>query len=84
MKLTYFYPNRRGNVGKKATAQSTSDLSLKHQTPEISLKTSDLMLKYQTWQVATLTCTTRHISYLHVQHSKQWMLIADALPSSLK
>ena len=34
----------------KAIARSTSDLSPKHQTSEISLKTSDLMLKYQTWQ----------------------------------
>jgi len=33
-----------------AVAQSTSDLSRKHQTSEISLKTSDLMLKHQKWQ----------------------------------
>jgi len=34
----------------KAVAQSTSDLSPKHQTSEISLKTSDMMLKHQKWQ----------------------------------
>jgi len=34
----------------KTTAQSTSDFSPKHQTPEISFKTSDLMLKHQKWQ----------------------------------
>jgi len=32
------------------TAYSTSDLSPKHQTSEISLKTSDLMLKHKKWQ----------------------------------
>ena len=31
-------------------AQSTSDLSLKHQTSEISLKTPDMILKHQKWQ----------------------------------
>jgi len=33
----------------KSTAHSTSDLSPKHQTSEISLKISDLMLKHQKW-----------------------------------
>jgi len=47
--LTYFQPSKRGNLENR-TAQSTSDLSPKHQTAEISLKTSDLMLKHQKWQ----------------------------------
>jgi len=34
----------------KITTRATYDLSLKHQTSEISVKTSDLMLKYQKWQ----------------------------------
>jgi len=34
----------------KTTVMSTSDLSPKHQKPEISLKTSDLMLKHHKWQ----------------------------------
>jgi len=40
MNLTYFHPERRGNVENKTTAQSISDLSLKHQTSDISVKTS--------------------------------------------
>jgi len=35
---------------KTTTAHSTSGLSPKHQTSEISLETSDLMLKHQKWQ----------------------------------
>jgi len=35
---------------KTTTAHSTSDLSPKHHTSEISLITSDLMLKHQKWQ----------------------------------
>jgi len=42
MHLTCFRPEMRGNV-KKTTAQSTSDLSPKHQTSEIYLRTSHLM-----------------------------------------
>ena len=32
------------------TAHSTSDLSTKHQTSEMSLKTSDLIIKHQKWE----------------------------------
>jgi len=39
----------RGNPAN-TTAQSTSDLSPKHQTSKIFLKTSDLMIKHQKWQ----------------------------------
>ena len=38
MNLTSLHPKRR-NVETKSTAQSTSDLSPKHQASEISLKT---------------------------------------------
>jgi len=49
----FFSPERTGNVEKKwVTTHSTSGLSPKHQTSEITLKTSDLMLmlKHQKWQ----------------------------------
>jgi len=46
MTLTSFHPKRRGNVENKNNSPSTSDLSPKYQTSEISLKTSDLMLKH--------------------------------------
>jgi len=50
MNLTYFRPEMRGNVEKTRT-QSTSDLSPKHQTRNLSENiTSDVMLKYQQWQ----------------------------------
>jgi len=49
-RLTYFHPKMRGNVEKKPT-QSTSDLSPKHQTSELSENiTCNVMLKYQKWQ----------------------------------
>jgi len=43
MNVTDFHPKKFRKFGKKATAQSASDLLPKHQTSEISLKTSDLM-----------------------------------------
>jgi len=54
-----------------ATARSTSDLSPKHQTSEISLKTSDLML---TSEVATLVCaiTTAHLGSTARIQLDQW------------
>jgi len=55
MNLTYFQPRKR-RMWKTTTAHSTSDLSPKHQTSEISLKTSDLMLKHQTRQHWTVVC----------------------------
>jgi len=42
MNLTYFRPKTRGNVKKKTTTQSTSDLSPKHQTSEIQPRKSHL------------------------------------------
>jgi len=50
-----FSPKKYRKFVKKATTQSTSDLSTKHQTSEISLNTSDLMLKHQKWQHCTPT-----------------------------
>jgi len=54
MKETYiqliFIVKREEMWKTKTTAQSTSDLSPKHQTSEMFLKTSDLIIKHQKWQ----------------------------------
>ena len=50
MNLPSFHLKRQEMWKTRVTAQSTSDLTPKHQTSKISLKTSDLMLKHQKWQ----------------------------------
>jgi len=49
---------------KTTTTHSTSDLSPKHQTSDISLKTSDLMLKHQKWQHCC--CLLSTVSELYI------------------
>jgi len=54
---------------KTTTTHSTSDLSPKHQTSDISLKTSDLMLKHQKWQhCCCLLSTQSTVSELYISN----------------
>jgi len=63
MNLTSFPPKKEKRCKTRTTVQSTSDLSPKPQTSEISLKTSDLMLKHQKWQNCSPSTVENHLGF---------------------